>query len=82
MQTGCECALTFFSFRIFFRRSYYGISDEEYHLPPHLIKVGQICVALYEGQWHRARIVDVFEDGALKVIISLFSHYGSGGGVS
>lgn len=55
----------------FIRRFYdENILNAELHLPPHLIRPGQVCVALYGGQWHRARIVDVYEDETIKVICS------------
>lgn len=30
-------------------------------IPPKYLKVGLLCAALYEGTWHRAKIVDIME---------------------
>lgn len=35
-------------------------------IPDEFIQIGMICAALFNSQWHRARIVDVF-DTAVKV---------------
>lgn len=36
-------------------------------MPANYLQLGRICAALYDGQWHRAEIIDVFEE-SVKVI--------------
>lgn len=50
---------------LLFRETYYSVVvSKKYAIPPHLIRVGQVCAALYPGDqnWHRAVIENVGDD--------------------
>lgn len=43
-------------------------------IPEEFYQIGMICAAMYNLQWHRAKIVDVF-DKAVKVTVSFWISY-------
>lgn len=50
-----------FFLTIFFFRVFFGTVEEfEFEIKPKNCVVGLICAALFEKQWHRARIIEIF----------------------
>lgn len=54
-------------FCVFYSLTYLNCDAKQFQIPKNQIKVGLICAAIFQDQWHRAKIVEVIDDSEVTV---------------